>query len=272
MSRPTEHTQVMASSFSSESAPASTAAIMPASSDTGIKRPKGAHAGAGHDAALLDGIVEHGERAGRAGATAGAHADDLEDARDGVADGGRGSQRQVDNALFDTQATGGLAAHELAGTGDLKGGLLNLFGDFHHRCGIGQRLQGCSHNAGTRDAYVDDGVGLATSVDGTRHKRGVLDHVGKADKLGGANGILVCRKLGGIDDGLSRHEHGIHVDAGAQASDVDAGADAAGGGERLGDGLDDTAVGVADAFWTSAEKPPGNRCRASRPRGRGHAR
>ena len=30
-----------------------------------------AHAGAGHDAALLDGIVEHGERAGRAGATAG---------------------------------------------------------------------------------------------------------------------------------------------------------------------------------------------------------
>ena len=40
MSRPTEHTQVMASSFSSESAPASTAAIMPASSDTGIKAPE----------------------------------------------------------------------------------------------------------------------------------------------------------------------------------------------------------------------------------------
>ena len=39
MSRPTEQTQVMASSFSSESAPASAAAIMPASSDTGMKAP-----------------------------------------------------------------------------------------------------------------------------------------------------------------------------------------------------------------------------------------
>lgn len=78
---------------------------------------------------------------------------------------------------------GGLAAHELTGTGDLKGGLLNLLGDFHHRCGIGQRLRGCGHNTGARDAYVDDGVGLATAVDGARHKRGVLDHVGKADKL-----------------------------------------------------------------------------------------
>ena len=179
--------------------------------------------------------LEHGERTGRAGATAGAHADDLEDARDGVADGRRGSQRQVDNAFLDTQTMGGLAAHELAGAGDLKGGLLNLLGDLHHRCGIGQRLQGCGHNAGARDAYVDDGVGLATAVDGARHKRGVLDHVGKADKLGGANGILVGRELGGVDDGLGGHEHGIHVDTGAQASDVDAGADAAGGSERLGD-------------------------------------
>ena len=85
-------------------------------------------------------------------------------------------------------------------------------------------------------------------MDGARHKRGVLDHVGKADKLGGANGILVGRKLGGIDDGLGGHEHGVHVDAGTQAGDVDAGADAAGGSERLGDGLDDTAVGVADAL------------------------
>ena len=54
--------------------------------------------------------------------------------------------------------------------------------------------------------------------------------------------------LAGIDDGLGGHEHGVHVDAGTQAGDVDAGADAAGGSERLGDGLDDAAVGVADAL------------------------
>lgn len=143
---------------------------------------------------------------------------------------------------------GGLAAHELAGAGDLKGGLLNLLGDFHHRCGIGQRLQGCGHNAGARDANVDDGVGLATAVDSARHKRGVLDHIGEADELGGANGILVGRELGSVDDGLGGHEHGVHVDAGAQAGDVDAGADAARGGERLRNGLDNAAVGIADAL------------------------
>lgn len=159
-----------------------------------------------------------------------------------------GSQRQVDNALLDTQAMGGLAAHELAGTGNLKGGLLNLLGDFHHRCGIGQRLQGCGHNAGARNAYVDDGVGLATAVDGARHKRGVLDHVGKADKLGSADGILVGREFSGIDDGLGGHKHGVHIDAGAQAGDVDAGADAARGGEGLRNGLDNAAIGVADAL------------------------
>ena len=39
MSRPTEHTQVMASSFSSDSAPSTAARIMPASSETGMKAP-----------------------------------------------------------------------------------------------------------------------------------------------------------------------------------------------------------------------------------------
>ena len=40
ISSPTEHTQVIASSFSSESAPADTASIMPISSLTGMKAPE----------------------------------------------------------------------------------------------------------------------------------------------------------------------------------------------------------------------------------------
>ena len=40
MSRPTEHTQVIASSFSMDSAPSTAAWIMPASSDTGMKAPE----------------------------------------------------------------------------------------------------------------------------------------------------------------------------------------------------------------------------------------
>ena len=34
--------------------------------------------------------------------------------------------------------------------------------------------------------------------------------------------ILVGREFSGIDDGLGGHEHGVHVDTGAQAGDVDA--------------------------------------------------
>ena len=40
MSRPTEHTQVMASSFSSVSVPSCAASIMPMSSDTGMNAPE----------------------------------------------------------------------------------------------------------------------------------------------------------------------------------------------------------------------------------------
>ena len=40
MSRPTEHTAVIASSFSRESVPSAVALIMPASSETGMKAPE----------------------------------------------------------------------------------------------------------------------------------------------------------------------------------------------------------------------------------------
>ena len=50
---------------------------------------------------------------------------------------------------FDSQAMGGLAAHyELAGAGDLKRRSAESFGNLHHRGGVGERLQGSSHNAG----------------------------------------------------------------------------------------------------------------------------
>ena len=78
----------------------------------------------------------------------------------------------------------------------------------------------------------------------------------KADKLGRANGILVGRELGGVDDGLGGHKHGVHVDTGAQAGDVDAGADAAGGRERWGMDWMTRRSASPMPFWTSAEKPP----------------
>ena len=144
---------------------------------------KTANAGAGHNAALLDGVVQHCEGTCGAGATAGAHANDLENAGNGVAYGGGGGKGKVHDALFHAQAAGSFAAHELSGARDLKGGLLDLLGNFHHRGGVGKLLQGGGHDAGAGDADVDNGICLAATVHGTCHKGRVLDHVGKADEL-----------------------------------------------------------------------------------------
>ena len=177
-----------------------------------------------------------------------ADADDLEDARHGVADGGGGGEGQVDDALLDVQTACRLAAHELAGAGDLEGGLLDALGDLHHVGRLGELGEGGGHDAGAGDADVDDGVRLARAVDGARHERRVLDHVGEADELGGAHGIAVRRELGGVDDGLGCHEDGVHVDASAQTRDVHARAHTARGGKRLGDAVDEAAVCVTDAL------------------------
>ena len=101
---------------------------------------------------------------------------------------------------------------------------------------------------GARDAYVDDGVGLAGAMDGARHKRGVLDYVGKADKLGSANALAVLRKARGFLDDLGAQQHGVHVDAGAQARYVDGRANAAGLVQCLGDAVHQATVGIANAL------------------------
>ena len=85
-------------------------------------------------------------------------------------------------------------------------------------------------------------------MDGARHERRVLDHVGEDDELGSAHGVGVGGEAGGILDGVRDREDGVHVDAGAQARDVDARADAARLGERAGNARYEAAVAVADAL------------------------
>ena len=70
-----------------------------------------ADAGAGHDAALLHGVVEHGERGRGARAAALANADGFQDLGHGVALGRGGGQRQVQDALRHAHAAAGLAGH-----------------------------------------------------------------------------------------------------------------------------------------------------------------
>ena len=109
-------------------------------------------------------------------------------------------------------------------------------------------LERGGHHAGAGDAHVDDGVGLAGAVHGAGHEGGVLDHVGENHELRGTHGVLVGGEARCIEDRLRHHEHGIHVDASAQARHVHARAHAARVGKGLGNALDEPSVGVADAL------------------------
>ena len=160
---------------------------------------------------------------------------------------GVGSQRQVDNALLDSQAMGGLAAHELAGAGDLKGGLLNLFGNLHHRGGVGERLKAAAITPGPETptlmtASASPPPWTAPAINGESStmlaKQTNLEAPTESwSAVSLAASMMVCAAISTASMLMP-----------AQAGDVDAGADAARGGERLGDGLDDAAVGVADAL------------------------
>ncbi len=103
-------------------------------------------------------------------------------------------------------------------------------------------------HAGAGDAHVDDGVRLAGAVDRAGHKGRVFHHVGKDHQLGGGHALLVAGELGALEDLVGHEVHGVHVDAGAKGRHVHRGAYSLGGGQRLGDGVDEPAVAVADAL------------------------
>ena len=114
----------------------------------------------------------------------------LEDLGDGVALGGRGSEREVDDADRDAEAPRGLAGDELADARDLERRRLDRLGDGGEVGVLGQRVDDRADHAGAGDADVDDLVGLAGAVDGAGHERVVLDHVGEDHELGAADAVV----------------------------------------------------------------------------------
>ncbi len=105
MSSPTEQTALMLSSRSIDSAPARAAATMPASSLTGMNAPDSPPTA---DDAITPpfftasvSIASAADRSGRARLL---DPHRLQDLRDGIADGGRGRQRQIDDAEADRRS------------------------------------------------------------------------------------------------------------------------------------------------------------------------
>ena len=111
MSSPTEHTQVIASSLSIVSVPLARggdhALVL---GDRDKRAGKSADVAGGHDAALLDRVVEQRERGGRAVRAADVKPHLLENARNAVADGGRRREGEVDDAERHIEPSGRLGA------------------------------------------------------------------------------------------------------------------------------------------------------------------
>ena len=175
----------------------------------------------GHQAALLDRVVEQGQRRGGAERAADLKAHRLEHAGHAVALGRRRRKRQVHHAEGHAQPAGGLLRDKLAHARDAEGGFLDGFG--HDVEGLTlHALQRVVHDARAGNAHVYDAFRLAHAGDGAGHEGVVLHGVGKDDELGAAEAAGVGGHFRGLFDDAAHEGDGVHVDAGAGTGHVDA--------------------------------------------------
>ena len=206
-----------------------------------------AHVAAGHDAALLHGVVQQGQRGGGAVGAADGQAHLLQDAGHTVTHRRGGGQGQVYDAEGHAQTGAGLGGHHLAHAGDLEGGFFDSLG--HHVEGLAlAALQGVVHHAGAGHAHVDDGVGLTHAVEGTSHEGVVLHGVAEHHQLGAAKAGLLSGAQGGLFHCLPHEPHGVHVDARSGGTHIDRGADVLGAGQGFRNGCDELPIAIGHAL------------------------
>ena len=203
--------------------------------------------GGRHDAALLDCVVQEREAGRGAGAAALLETHLLKDVGDGVADGGRGSEGEVDDAEGDIEPAGGLMGDQLADSRDFERGVLDELRDFGD-VGVGDLLEGMADDTGTGDTDVDDTVGFAGAVERACHEGVVFHGVAEDDQLGGSDTFPVGRFLGAFPDDVAHEGDRVHIDTGLGGTDVDAGADMVRDGQCFGDGADESLIAGSKAF------------------------
>ena len=172
----------------------------------------------------------------------------FEDVCDGVAHFGGRCKREVDDAKRDAEALSSKSADELARTGDLERGLLDLLGDFVERRAL-ERSDRIVNDTWARHADRDDGVWLFDAVECAGHERVVADRVGEDDELRTGDGGAVLGQFRRFLHNLAHLGHGVHVDAGARGCDVDGAADVVGLRQSFRDGVDQVLVGTRAALF-----------------------
>ena len=201
-----------------------------------------AHVGGRHDAALLDLVVEHGERRCGAGSADLLEADLLQHFTHGVAHGRGRGERQVDDAERDAEAAGSLLSHKLTHARDLERGALDGLAQEFEVLALG-RIERAGDHAGAGDADVDDRVAFGDAVEAAGHERVVVRHVAEGHELDAAVGVVVGGALGNVLDDVAEQFDRVHVDAGLGGADVHGRADDVGLGKGLRQGADEQLLG-----------------------------
>ena len=183
MSRPTEQTLVMASSFSRTRWPRPTASARAASSLTGMKAPLSPPTELeANRPPFFTASLSMATAAVEPGAPMAAMPSVLRISPTLSPTVGRGGQREVDDAEGHAQLGGHLAADQLAHAGDAEAGDLDLFGQVAEGelLAHGQAApQGAGDHARPGDADVDRGLRLAGAEVGPGHEGVVLGDVGE---------------------------------------------------------------------------------------------
>ena len=200
------------------------------------------HVAGGHDAALLDLVVEHGQGRGSAGSADLFEADLLKHFADGVAYGRGRREGKVDDAEWNAKATGCLLCHQLADARDLERGALDGFAQELEILALGLvQCTGDHTRAGNAD--VDDRVAFGDAVEAAGHERVVVRHVAEGHELDAAVGVVVGGALGNVLDDVAEQFDRVHVDAGLGGTDVHGRADDVGLGKGLRQGADEHLLG-----------------------------
>ena len=156
-------------------------------------------------------------------------------------------KREIHNAKGDVQPLAGFARYQLAYARDLECGALD--GLRHHVKRLSfAGFQRLLDHAGAGNTHVDRRLRFAHAAERAGHEGIVLHGVGKDDELCAAQTIGIGGQFRRPFDNGAHIAHGVHVQTGLGAADIHRGAKPLGGGKHLGDGFQQTLVGVRRAL------------------------
>ena len=173
--------------------------------------------------------------------------DGLENVRHGVPNGRRRGKREINDAKRNAKPTRSLLGDKLPDAGNLERGLLDCLAECLE-ISPSNLLKGVFDDTRPRDADVDDRISLSDAVKGSCHEGVVVGRIAEHDELRTAKRIMLLRTFRRLLHDFTHQANRVHVQSCLRGTDVDAGADALGDGEGLGNRANQQFVGGRHAL------------------------